>query len=174
MIAFNYADPSKVLDADMIGAITSGVYRGMKALHTTFGTMGFFAKILIAPGYSQDTAVATANRNACEQIRAIALVDLPAATPATTAISNRGIAGNAFGTSSNRAILVTRKRLSTTPESCLPGLLWALRGRRCRRNSMRSQWGHTRMGSGFDRGERSGAGLLVVTVERGDRRNPGT
>ena len=29
LIAFNYADPSKVADADVIGAITGGVYTGM-------------------------------------------------------------------------------------------------------------------------------------------------
>ena len=56
LIAFNYADPSKVADADIIGAITGGVYTGMQAFQTTYGTMGFFPKILIAPGYSQDAA----------------------------------------------------------------------------------------------------------------------
>ena len=60
LIAFNYADPSKVVDADVIGAITGGVYTGLQAFQTTYGTLGFFPKILIAPGYSQDTTVATA------------------------------------------------------------------------------------------------------------------
>src|ERR1700688_4519383 len=50
LIAFNYADPSKVVDADVIGAITGGVYTGLQALQTTYGTLGFFPKILIAPG----------------------------------------------------------------------------------------------------------------------------
>src|ERR1700735_14716 len=59
LIAFNYADPSKVMDPDVIGAITSGVYTGLQAFQTTYGTLGFFPKILIAPGYSQDAAVAT-------------------------------------------------------------------------------------------------------------------
>src|SRR6266851_4961373 len=30
LIAFNYADPSKVTDADVIGAVTSGVYSGLQ------------------------------------------------------------------------------------------------------------------------------------------------
>ena len=51
LIAFDYADPTKVADSDVIGAITSGVYTGMQAFQTTYGTMGFFPKILIAPGY---------------------------------------------------------------------------------------------------------------------------
>ena len=29
------------------------MYTGIQALRTTYGTMGFFPKILIAPGYSQ-------------------------------------------------------------------------------------------------------------------------
>ena len=59
-VAFNYADPTKVQDSAIIGAFTSGVYTGIQALQTTYGTMGFFSKILIAPGYSQSADVAAA------------------------------------------------------------------------------------------------------------------
>ncbi len=105
LIAFNYADPSKVTDADVIGAVTSGVYTGIQALQTTYGTMGFFSKILIAPGYSQAAAVAAALDALANTIRAMALVDSPPATSAAAAIANRGVVGNAFATSSNRTIL---------------------------------------------------------------------
>jgi uncharacterized protein len=105
LVTFNYADPSKVLDSDIIGAVTSGIYTGMQALQTTFGTMGFFAKILIAPGYSQSADVATAEIALANKIRAVALVDSPPSTSVATAISNRGVAGNAFNTSSTRGIL---------------------------------------------------------------------
>jgi uncharacterized protein len=105
LIAFNYADPSKVADADVIGAVSSGAYTGVQALQTTYGTMGFFSKILIAPGYSQDAAVAAALDAMANTIRAMALVDSPPATSAAAAIANRGVAGNAFATSSNRTIL---------------------------------------------------------------------
>ncbi|MGH7925742.1 MAG: phage tail sheath family protein [Candidatus Binatus sp.] len=105
LIAFDYADPSKVTDADVIGAITSGVYTGMQAFQTTYGTMGFFPKILIAPGYSQDATVASALDAMADRIRAIALVDSPPATSATSAIANRGVEGNAFAISSNRTVL---------------------------------------------------------------------
>jgi uncharacterized protein len=105
LVAFNYADPTKIEDADIIGAVTSGVYTGIQALQTTYGTMGFFAKILIAPGYSQFTDVATAEITMANTIRAVTLIDSPPSTPVASAISNRGASGNAFNTSSKRAIL---------------------------------------------------------------------
>src|SRR5208282_4762903 len=99
------ADPTKVQHSDIIGAVSGGVYTGMQALQTTFGTMGFFAKILIAPGYSQFADVATAEIALANQIRAVTLVDAPPSTPVASAIGNRGVTGNAFNTSSKRAIL---------------------------------------------------------------------
>ncbi len=105
LVSFNYADPTKVQDSDIIGAVSGGVYTGIQALLTTFGTMGFFAKILIAPGYSQSADVATAEVALATQIRAVALIDSPPSMPVASAISNRGTPGNAFNTSSKRAIL---------------------------------------------------------------------
>jgi len=105
LVSFNYADPTKVQDSDIIGAFASGVFTGIQALQTTYGTMGFFAKILIAPGYSQSADVASAEVVLANMIRAVALVDSPPSTPVASAISNRGLAGNAFNTSSKRAIL---------------------------------------------------------------------
>jgi phage tail sheath protein FI len=105
LVAFNYADPSKVADADVIGAITGGVYTGLQALLTTYGTLGFFSKILIAPDYSQDASVATALDAMAKKIRAVALVDSPPGTSATTAITNRGVVGNSFASSSSRTVL---------------------------------------------------------------------
>ena len=105
LIAFDYADPTKVADSDVIGAITSGVYTGMQAFQTTYGTMGFFPKILIAPGYSQDASVATALAAMATKVRAVALVDSPPTTSAAAAVTNRGVTGNTFATSSNRIVL---------------------------------------------------------------------
>src|SRR3984957_965558 len=105
LIAFRYADPSKVGDADVIGAITGGVYTGAQAFQTTYGTLGFFPKILIAPGYSQDTTVAIALDAMASKVRAVALVDSPPSTSATAAITNRGTVGNAFASSSTRTVL---------------------------------------------------------------------
>ncbi len=105
LIAFDYADPSKVVDADVIGAVTGGVYTGLQAFQTTYGTFGFFPKIIIAPGYSQDVTVATALDAIATKVRAIALVDSPPATSAAAAITNRNIAGNGFASSSSRTVL---------------------------------------------------------------------
>ena len=105
LVSFNYADPTKVTDSDVIGAVTGGVFTGIQALQTTYGTMGFFAKILIAPGYSQFGDVAAAEIALANKIRAVALIDAPAGTSVASAISNRGATGNAFNTSSKRAIL---------------------------------------------------------------------
>jgi len=103
--SFSYADPSRVADADIIGAVSGSVYTGMQALLTTYGAMGFFAKLLIAPGYSQKPDIATAMIALADTTRAMALIDSPPATPPAVAIANRGAAGAAFDTSSTRAIL---------------------------------------------------------------------
>ena len=105
VVSFSYADPTKVQDSDIIGSVVNGSYSGLQALMSTFGTMGFFAKVLIAPGYSQNADVANAMLALAEQIRAMALIDSPPSTTPATAIANRGVAGNAFDTSSTRAIL---------------------------------------------------------------------
>lgn len=103
--SFSYADPSKVMDSDIIGAVTGSNYSGLQALMTTYGTMGFFPKLLTAPGYAQNADVASALMSMAGTLRAMALIDAPPATAPATAIANRGVAGNAFDTSSTRAIL---------------------------------------------------------------------
>ncbi|HVB82179.1 MAG TPA: phage tail sheath subtilisin-like domain-containing protein [Candidatus Binataceae bacterium] len=104
-VSFSYADPSKVQDSDIVGSVTGTMYTGIQALRTTYGTMGFFSKILIAPGYSQDPATASALLSTAETVRAVALIDSPPSISPATAIANRGVAGNVFDTSSDRALL---------------------------------------------------------------------
>ena len=104
-LSFSYADPSKMQDSDVVGSVTGTMYTGIQALRTTYGTMGFFPKILIAPGYSQDAAAASALVSTAFTIRAIALIDSPPSISPATAIANRGVAGNVFDTSSDRAVL---------------------------------------------------------------------
>ena len=104
-VSFSYADPSKVQDSDVVGTVTGTMYTGIQALCTTYGTMGFFPKILIAPGYSQDPATAAALLSTAETVRAVALIDSPPSISPATAIANRGVAGNVFDTSSDRALL---------------------------------------------------------------------
>jgi phage tail sheath protein FI len=104
-VSFNYADPGKVTDTDIIGAVSGTVYSGIQTLRTTYGTLGFFPKILIAPGYSQDAPTAAALLSMAETIRAIALIDSPPSTSPATIIADRAATGNAFATSSARAVL---------------------------------------------------------------------
>jgi len=103
--SFSYADPSKVATADIIGAVSGSSYSGIQALMTTYGTIGFFPKLLTAPGYAEHPDVTSALLTAAEKLRAMALIDAPAGNVPATAIANRGVAGNAFDTSSSRAIL---------------------------------------------------------------------
>jgi Bacteriophage tail sheath protein len=104
-VSFDFADPSKVADADIIGAVSGGAYTGIQALQTTYGTMGFFPKLLITPGFSQSADVASALAAMAATLRAIALVDSPPATPVATAIANRSVTGNAFDSSASRVVL---------------------------------------------------------------------
>jgi phage tail sheath protein FI len=103
--SFSVADPSRVQDSDIIGAIDGTAFTGIQAFLTSYGSMGFFPKLLIAPGYSQNSDVASALVSVAEKMRAMALLDSAPNTSAATAISNRGLAGNAFAISSTRAIL---------------------------------------------------------------------
>lgn len=105
IVSFSYADPGAVHDSDIIGTVSGSTYTGLQALLTTYNTMGFFAKLLLAPGYSQNSGVATAMQSTAGTLRGMALIDSLPNTSAATAIANRGVAGNAFATSSPRAIL---------------------------------------------------------------------
>lgn len=104
-IGYAYADPTKVQDADIIGAVTDGAYSGMQALLTTFQSMGLFAKLLIAPGYSQDAETAAALTTLATTIQAMAFIDSAPGTSVAAAIADRGAAGAAFDTASYRAVL---------------------------------------------------------------------
>lgn len=104
-IGYAYADPGTVQDADIIGAVTNGAYSGMQALLTTFQTMGLFSKLLIAPGFSQDAAVASAMTTLADAVRGMAFVDAAPNTSVESAIANRGASGQAFDSASYRAVL---------------------------------------------------------------------
>jgi len=104
-IAFNYADPSKVTDADIIGAVSGASFTGIQGFQTAYSKFGFFPKILVTPGYSQNAGVAQALSSMADKLRAIALVDSSANVAPADAIANRAVASAAFGTSSKRAIL---------------------------------------------------------------------
>jgi len=94
--------------AAIIGAIdgTTGLRTGMKCLPLAKNLFGFNPKILIAPNYSSLSAVAVEMIAQADALRAVALLDAPAATTVAGAIAGRGVAGTInFNTSSKRADL---------------------------------------------------------------------
>jgi Bacteriophage tail sheath protein len=104
-VNFSYCDPTKVSDAQVIGSVAAGVYTGLQCLLTTFQSMGFFAKLLIAPGFSQNQDVASALDSLSLKIRSMEIIDSAPNTPVSTTIANRGATNSAFFTASKRAIL---------------------------------------------------------------------
>ena len=115
-ITCNYADPSKITDSTLVGAVTSNVYTGMQNWKLAYGLMGFFPKLLIAPSYgsyvaigqtagSQDATVASGMATVAAAMRAMYFIDCPPLTAPATLISNRGASGNSWNTSDKRAIL---------------------------------------------------------------------
>lgn len=104
---YDYADPTKVTAADIIGAVNeAGVRTGLKALKDTYNLFGFFAKILIAPAFCTQNSVATELIAMADQLGAIAYIDAPIGTTYAQALAGRGPAGTInFNTSSDRVRL---------------------------------------------------------------------
>ena len=105
--SYDYADPTKVTAADIIGAVNeAGVRTGLKALKDTYNLFGFFAKILIAPAFCTQNSVATELIAMADQLGAIAYIDAPIGTTYAQALAGRGPAGTInFNTSSDRVRL---------------------------------------------------------------------
>ena len=104
---FKKLDSATVTTAQIIGTNTAGVRTGTKCFELVFNTFGFTPKILIAPVYVEQTAVATELIALASKYRAIALIDAPLTTTALQAIAGRGPASTInFKTSSDRAYLL--------------------------------------------------------------------
>ena len=103
-VSYDYADPTKVTAADLIGAVNAaGVRTGLKALKDTYNLFGFFAKILIAPGYCTQNSVAVELIAMATQLGAVTYIDAPIGTTYAQALAGRGPAGTInFNTSSDR------------------------------------------------------------------------
>ncbi|ALS60670.1 phage tail sheath subtilisin-like domain-containing protein [Pandoraea norimbergensis] len=102
--SYDYADPTKVTAADIIGAVNAaGVRTGIKALKDTYNLFGFFAKILISPAFCTQNSVATELIAMADQLDAVAYIDAPIGTTYAQAIAGRGPMGAInFNTSSDR------------------------------------------------------------------------
>ncbi len=93
-VAYVYADPSLVdNEDDVIGGVdASGVRTGVSAFLNAKSLLGMKPKILIAPTFSSDRAVAAALLAvaASKKLRAVVLADAPAGTSLEEAIAGRG------------------------------------------------------------------------------------
>lgn len=144
-IAYDHADPSLVSSADIIGAVSAGGDRtGLQALLDCYSLFGFHPKILIAPGFSTATAVATELSAMADKVRAIALVDAPIGTTVSEAITGRGAEGAInFNTSSERVGLcfphLKRYDLATETEVLEP-MSPRLAGVICAKDIERGYW----------------------------------
>lgn len=100
-------DPSLVLAADIIGEVdVDGNRSGLQALIGTYNLFGYVAKMIIAPGYCTQDAVAVEMIAVADKLRAMALIDAPVGTTVAEAIAGRGPAGTInFNTSNKRAVL---------------------------------------------------------------------
>jgi len=106
--SYDYADPSLVTPADIIGSVdpVTGNRNGIQAFKDCMNDFGFSPKLLIAPGFSQLSSVARALDVSAQALRAMAYIDAPIGTTFQQAVEGRGPDGDiAFDTSSERAIL---------------------------------------------------------------------
>jgi hypothetical protein len=93
-VSYAWLDPSKATNSDIIGTVDgSGNRTGMQAWLNAYQELGFFPKILIAPGFSTVNAIATELNVLAGKLRAIALVDAPIGTTVQQALTGRGPSG---------------------------------------------------------------------------------
>jgi hypothetical protein len=104
---YTHADPSKVTPADIVGAVNiAGQRSGIKSFEDSYNTLGFFAKIFIAPGFSQLNSVSVDLITAAIKVGGVAYIDAPIGTTVQQCIAGRGPAGAInFNTSSDRVRL---------------------------------------------------------------------
>lgn len=107
-ISYTYTDPSKVTEADIIGAYVAatGKRTGMELVTEGFNRFGADAKIIIVPGYDKTATCAAAMITLADKLGAIAYINAPQGTSLSKALEGRGPSGAInFNTSSDRAQL---------------------------------------------------------------------
>lgn len=120
LITYDYADPGLVGASDIIGGVTDGDRTGLSALKDVFGLRGYKVKIIICPGFSDNSSVAAEMEAIANDLDAYLIVDAPVGATRDEAIAGR--AGTApvgvFQTASRRAILAYPRVYDTqdTPE----------------------------------------------------------
>ena len=107
-ISYTYTDPTKVTEADIIGAYVaaSGQRTGMELVTEGFNRFGADAKILIAPEFDQTATCRAALEILANKLQAIAYVNAPKDTSLSKALEGRGPMGSInFQTSNDRTHL---------------------------------------------------------------------
>lgn len=106
-LSYDWADPSKVTPADIVGSINAAGKRlGLKAFRDSYQLFGFYPKLLLAPVFSTQISVSSELIVQATALRAIAFLDAPIGITPQQAITGRGPAGSInFNTSSQRAAL---------------------------------------------------------------------
>lgn len=101
-VTSEYADPSKVTAADIVGTITGGGIRsGLQLIEETFG-LDLFPSVILAPGFSELSTVATEMVVKAERYGALALLDAPVGTTVQAALDRTT---GTFATASPCALL---------------------------------------------------------------------
>ncbi|MGV1825597.1 phage tail sheath family protein [Agrobacterium vitis] len=98
-------DPAAVTVQEINGGISAaGVARGFSGAYECYNTLGYFPKIIIAPGYSPSAVVRSEMDVVASRLNAMAIADLPLGLTKQQAAETRGTTGMA-NTSSPRVIL---------------------------------------------------------------------
>lgn len=94
-ITYDYADPSKVTEADILGAYVAATGRrtGLELVQEGFTRFGADAKVLIVPKYDATATCAAAMIATAEKMSAEAYIDAPIGTSLSKALQGRGSAG---------------------------------------------------------------------------------
>lgn len=104
VVSYDYADPTKVTAADIIGTVdAAGRRSGLKLLADSYSLNGFDARVLIAPVYSTLRSVTAELEVQADKLQAVAYVDAPVGITPQQAVTGRGPAGAInFNTASGR------------------------------------------------------------------------
>lgn len=115
-VDYDYAQPSQVTSADIIGAVSAeGVRSGLKVFDTCQAVYGYMPKIWIAPGFSSTASVAAALSVAANLHDGHAYVDAPVGTSVQDVIASRSANGSNFNMSSLKTDLCYPHVLVASP-----------------------------------------------------------
>lgn len=120
---YDYADPSLVTSANVIGGVTLGDRTGLSALEDVFSLRGYKVKIIICPGFSSDVGVAAEMEALANNLEAHCILDAPIGATRDEAVAGRaGTAPVANFQSASRNVLLAYPHVfdTQTPATLQP------------------------------------------------------